>query len=291
MAEKEPGIKTHPVKMAVGASKILGNTVYFAGRRLARKASGPNALKSAGDIILIDMDFTLLKSNTIFELFKVTLGEAEGKKLLNHYKRGVVRGHYSLEEAMLLGYEKMIEAGVTVKDAEKLVDSLIEKGVVREEIVEVARELRASGKKVVIASKMSETIAGLFAKKLGFDYGIGSRERIDGKTGRVLKIEELVGDFTGYTNLFKRNEKGRKIRKSKRAYRVVSKIDRVADAFRQKKEPFDPNRVTVLSDGLEGLYSRKHAKFGVLFVPTRRELTETLGKHRRTTARNRRRPR
>ncbi len=166
------------------------------------------------------------------------------------------------------------------KDAERLVANLIEKGAVRNEIVEAARALQASGKKVVIASKMSETIASELAKKLGFDYGIGSRERVDGKTGRILKIEELVGDFTGFINVYKRDAKGRKIGKSKRSFRVVSKIDRVRDFFKQKKEPFNPRHVTVLSDGLEGLYSRKHAKFGVLFVPTRENMSMKIARKR-----------
>ncbi len=250
MANKnKPGVSFELKKGA------LQNAVYFAGRRLARRARGRNAFSEAGTIVLVDMDFTLLDADSMEEVFKQAMGKEKGLKEFNRLFSLVVSGKESVEEAMLEGFEAMIKNGFSKKDAKALVDRLVKSGRVRKEVVNEAMALKRMGKRVVIATKMSETVAEILAKRLGFDFGIGTRERID-KSGKVLKIEELVGDRNGFVN----SRKGR-------PYAVVTKLKRVEDKFREKHLPFSRKQVTILTDSMSDIRARREAAHGILFVP------------------------
>jgi len=263
-------------------------SVYFSGRRAARRALGPKALKNAGNTVIIDMDNTLLKTDTIYQIFKKVLGEKKTLELIDFYTKAMLSGRASPEEAMLHGYQKIIDAGATKKDVIEIVGSVIKEGLVREEILEAVRELKAEGKTVVLASKMSETFAREFVKRLKeefgvkFDLGIGTRERIDPKTGKILKLEELVGNFTGYADLFDLDPiSGKRLKKKRGPYRVVSKLDRIEDACRQAKIPFNRKQTTLLSDGAGGTRERMQARVGLLFIPAEEASHQAFARHKR----------
>ncbi|MFH1234352.1 MAG: HAD family hydrolase [Candidatus Diapherotrites archaeon] len=248
--------------MAKALGRLAGEAALFAGRRAGNRSGLRGALRRTGKIAVIDMDETLLTANTILEIFKLKFGEAEGTRIIKGYMNLVKKGHCSSDQALLMGYERIIREGVFVKDAEALVEKMEKEGKVRADIVEVAGALKAEGKTVVLASRMSETIAGLLAKRYGFDFGIGTRERID-KNGKVLKVEELVGEKTGFVGLKNAGKKGQA-----RPYRTITKLEKVSKVLESAGIPTRPKDMVIVSDGYDDIKAFRQAGVSILLVPS-----------------------
>ncbi|GEM_PF-2625934 len=244
-------------------AKVAYEYAYFKGRRVLRRAKPKSVLRRTGQVVVFDMDETLLRANTILELFKLVYGEKEGKEIIGRYVEMAKTGKCSSDQAMLLGYEKILsENRVTRSDAVKLVDLLERQGKIRTDLVELAQALKAEGRTVVLASRMSQTIADVIAERYGFDFAVGTREEFS-EDGGIKRVKELVGEKNGRVRARARGGK----EGSGKSYPVVKKLTRVRRELKKRGMRCRTKRMTLVSDGYDDIKAFKQAGISIMLAP------------------------
>ncbi len=224
-------------------------------------ATGARMLKWAhpgrGQIVMLDLDGNLLKTNSSFELLAQIKGQAFAKALYDKYRQRVKRGELTLEEAQVATHQEITAFGVHKADYQNMVERVIAEGKIRPEILQAVKYAQRNGRKVILVTKSAQETADLVAQRFGFDGAVGTLERF-GLDNRLEGIERLIGD------------------KKVRGVQVETKFERLAQFCREHRLPYARRNVTVLTDSYDDALALRKSGLGVLFAPSEPETHQKI---------------
>ncbi len=243
--------KTTIVKMLgkIAFVDVPASIIAKAGRRIS---------PGSGKVIMLDLDETLLKTNSSFELLAQVVGENKAMERYQYYRSLVKNGKMSLQDAQLAAHQEMVELGTTMKDYHNMVDRVIREGKVREDVLQVAKYLQSIGRKVVLVTKSAQTIADLFSQQFRLSGAIGTDELF--QNGKLAGIKRLIGD-----------KKNRKVR-------VETKMQRIEEWCRKSGVPFSPRNISIVTDSYDDYLTLRKVGIGLLFVPHKAETHQKIAK-------------
>lgn len=242
-------------------SKPNYNTYFFI-RRLANFFKNKKSMKNLGKTIVIDFDQTICKTNVIEEFFKLKLGDRAGYLRWRRYLNMFKYEEYTMEEIKHFAIQGFFDVGVTTQDCSNLLKKLEKEGKIREELVEVMHYIKEVGRKIIVTTRISQSLADAIMIKYGFSFGVGPKEKtIKGK----LQILEQIID-SDLENIGSNN-----VRNS------ISLIDRLYRAFELNKINFIPENIQMLSANPEDIETFKKIGYSILFVPKEINGTKMVG--------------
>lgn len=221
--------------------------------KIGRKVSPGN-----GKLIMLDLDETLLRTNSSLELLTQVAGEKHAVERYQYYRSLVKNGKMSLQDAQLAAHQEMVQRGVTISDYYDMIDRVIREGKVRPDVLQAVKYLQGIGRKVVLVTKSAQAIADIFSAKFGFDGAVGTRESF--QNGRLRGIEQLVGD-----------------KKSKKVS-VKTKMQRMEEWCKFNKVPFSPKNISLVTDSYDDYLTLRKVGFGLLFIPSKAETHQKIAK-------------
>jgi phosphoserine phosphatase len=236
--------------------KMLGK-ILFVDVPIAKIASfRRRILPGKGTIVMLDLDDTLIKTNSSLELLVQVIGAEKAKKRYQYYRSLVKNGKMSLQQAQIESHQEMVDAGATIDQYQSMVERVVREGKVRKDVLRVAKYLQSIGRKVVIVTKSSQVIGDLFANKFELDGSIGTLERFE--NGKLQGIESLVGD------------------KKSRTVKVKTKMRRMKEWCRKRGVPFSPQNVSLITDSYDDYLTLRKVGLGILYVPKKSETHQKI---------------
>jgi phosphoserine phosphatase len=140
--------------------------------------------------IIVDVDGTLLKTNiySIIAQNHPKLKKFQEKMLINLRK-----GKIGFDEAFKQMSSKYNEFNINKSEMDAALSEILKnKTKVNVPLISALRALQKEGIKIIVATRTSGYVAEQLRKRYGFDYSIGSKEKID-RNGYFSGMEYLIG--------------------------------------------------------------------------------------------------
>lgn len=235
---------------------------YFFIRRLVNFLKNKKSMEKLGKIIVIDFDQTLCRTNSIEEFFRLKLGERAGYLRWRHYLNMFKWEKYTMEEIKYLAIRELFNAGITTQDCSNLLKKLEKEGKIREELMEVIPYLKEVGRRVIVTTRISQSLADAIMIRYGFSLGVGPKEKTI--KGKLQILEQIIDSSV-------ENIGGNNVKNS------TTLIDRLYGAFELNKINFIPENILMLSANPEDIETFKKIGYSILFVPHEINGTKMIG--------------
>jgi len=197
---KIPRVKD--IKNKLSSARLMGtvvkNSLQFKLRRRALKR-----FKSADfDVIVVDMDGTVFKSDANLEGLKTVYpdktdsGLIEGEEIYDSIISKIASGQWSVEEAIVKGNKYLMDKKMNKKDFLKVLEKV--KPHIRKSIIRALKKMKKQGKIIILATLSSRAFGELlndYLKKefdFEFDFVLGTKLKYDSK-GIIIGVESIVG--------------------------------------------------------------------------------------------------
>ncbi len=229
------------IRSKLVAARLLGgvakNSLMF---KLKRRALRRFRAREFGTII-VDMDGTLFSTDANLEALAMLYpelnseGRAAGEDLYDSIISKIASGEYSIERAIVEG-NKFLIAKKMSKDGFAGVLGKVEPAI-RKKLVNALKSMKASGKRLVLATLSSRDFGEVLNARLKEEYGlefdfvVGTKLRFDGG-GMISGIDSMVGtkdfEFEGIA--------------------VKSKLTAIREAMASAGEELDINKALLVTD-------------------------------------------
>ena len=234
-----PGIKGIRSKLA--AAKLLGmvvkNSLTF---KIKRRALG-RFRKADFDTVIVDMDGTLYKTDANLEALMLAYpeksgsGKVAGEEIYDSIISKIASGEYSIEKAIVEGNKFLMARKVTRQHLHQVLDLV--KPSMRRQLIRALIDIKASGKRIVLATLSSKDFGDMLNAhlrlkyKFEFDLIIGTELKFD-SSGATTGINAMVGtkdfEFEGIP--------------------VKTKLTSIKEGMAAKNLAFDAKKSVIITD-------------------------------------------
>lgn len=229
------------IRSKLASARLLGgiakNSLMFKLKRRALRRFKAREF----DTIIVDMDGTLFSTDANLEVLAMLYpetnsdGRTAGEDLYDSIISKIASGECSIERAIVEGNKFLIAKKMSKGGFAGVLEKV--ESTIRKKLVRALKEIKASGKKLVLATLSSrdfgEVLNAHLKEKYGleFDFVVGTKLRFD-QNGGISGIGSMVGtkdfDFEGIP--------------------VKSKLTSIREAMAQSGAELDINRALLITD-------------------------------------------
>jgi hypothetical protein len=167
---------------------LLEDAIALTFRRSLRSLT--NGYPDFFNIVVVDVNNTLVNGSVEYELLKDKIGEDKAKSTFEYLDYLKENGKLTGNKWLLGAVQTMSEKGngITNEDVHNTLQRLLNEGRINLELVHIFQERKNNGAKVIVMTKGScSYVAEWLAEKFGFDAGYGPK--LDG----AHNVHELIG--------------------------------------------------------------------------------------------------
>ncbi|HZX20602.1 MAG TPA: HAD family hydrolase [archaeon] len=196
---KIPRVKD--LKSKLSSAKLLGIVVKNSLQFKLRRGALPRFRNKDFDVIIVDMDGTLFRSDANLEALKFLYPEKTGKishgeEIYDSILSNIAKGNCSIEQAILDGNKFLIGKKMNRMDFEAVFEKL--KPTLRTQLVKALKKMKKEGKTIILATLSSKDFAEVANKHLqkmhnfAFDHLIGTSLAFD-ENGFITGVNSIIG--------------------------------------------------------------------------------------------------
>ena len=242
-----------------GLVRPIFTAAVASGRFALRRAASHFTSDPVLDTILVDVDRTITVEDSPKLALQKLCGKEKAKEIMDGFLLDVLKGKISLDDLPTAVFSKLYSCGFKQSDWISIMEELDRSGGFRKELIDAILTIaRATGMTSVIATRASKTSANWIARQFGFDFAIGSEEKL--RNGTFDGFETIIGAYD----------------KTSDGTRVLTKISATSEVMTRAGRSFDPKHAAVLSNDLLDALEMLRSARGILLVPQNKNSLERL---------------
>ncbi len=232
-------------------AKILEDSAKFALRRAFGRINS-----SKINIILVDLDGTLINSNSPLDALALKFGATKANKIFNDILTDFKAGKSDFDQTVYFTNLAVSNAKLKKSDWENLLDFYLHNGKISVHLLAALKIAKSKKVKVIIATRSSLVFAKTVSDRLGFDGAIGTY--ISEKNHPYI-----IGSKNATSPKFK----------------IYTKLGKLSSMFKQHKN-FDFSKIAVISN--DAMDSQELASSGLGILLTHKNKPSPVEKLART---------
>ncbi len=195
-------LKAKFIRSKLASARLLGglvrNSLTFKIKRRALRRFRTREF----DTVIVDMDGTLFSTDANLEALSMLYpeanaeGRAAGEDLYDSIISKIASGEYTIERAIVEGNKFLIAKKMSRQDFSSILAKV--EPTIKKKLVGALKSMKASGKKLVLATLSSKDFGDVLNShlkekySLGFDFVVGTKLRFD-QGGLISGLESIVG--------------------------------------------------------------------------------------------------